>query len=415
MSSAPPPSDWQIYRRAIGLALLGVAGTGALVGMGAGVEPARILLSRFAAPTTPALEQRSEPDRVEPAPLTEPLRRKGFHECNPHDPIGLGPYAPYRNLNVGRITIPQKGAYTDDMGYDVLVHFHGQSPVRKTLVQVARGVAYVGIDKGLGSGPYSTAFAQADLFRTLLRSIGGALKKHAGDERAHIRNLGLSAWSAGYGAINEILKYDADRVDAVILLDGLHAAWNPATTKRDGSLRSLSRATLDPTFRFAERALQGEKLFVFSHSQVDPERYPSTEATANLLLSELALERSPVDPGPDPFGQIGSAEWAGFHLWSFLGKNEAAHCTHIRHMARAVQLVEQSWNTPAMDRNVPHTPAPKLGGPDGEDGMTFELVDAGPSSPRPPELSAAAALLPPDDPPLPPPREPTAHEDSPQE
>ena len=27
-------------------------------------------------------------------PLTPALRQKGFHECNPHDPLGLGPYAP---------------------------------------------------------------------------------------------------------------------------------------------------------------------------------------------------------------------------------------------------------------------------------------------------------------------------------
>jgi hypothetical protein len=404
----PLPSDGQIYRRAIGIAALGIAGTVAIVGVGAGVEPARIMLSRFAAPSTPALEQRATPLLVEPAPLTEALRRKGFHECNPHDPIGLGPYAPYRNLNVGRIAIPQKGAYTDDMGYDVLVHFHGQSPVRKSLVQVARGVAYVGIDKGLGSGRYSTAFAKPELFRLLMRSIEGALKKHAGDERAHVRHLGLSAWSAGYGAVNEILKYDADRVDAVVLLDGLHAAWNPATTKRDGSLRSLSRRTIEPTFRFAERALRGEKLFVFSHSQVDPEKYPSTQSTANLLLAELQLERQPVEPGDDPFGQIGGVDRAGFHLWSFRGKNEAAHCTHIRHVARAVQLVERSWNTPSMDRDVPPTPAPKLGAPDGEDVVALELADAGAS--RLIESVHETALLLDEDPPLPPPSEPTASE-----
>jgi hypothetical protein len=406
----PPPTDWQIYRRAIGLAILGVAATAAIVSVGAGVEPARIALARFVAPTTPALEPRSEP-MLEPEQLTEPLRRRGFHECNPHDPIGLGPYAPYRNLNVGRIAIPQRGAYTDDMGYDVIVHFHGQSPVRKTLVQVARGVAYVGIDKGLGSGRYSNAFGNRDVFRTLLRSIDGALKKHAGDERAHIRQLGLSAWSAGYGAINEILKYDADRVDAVVLLDGLHAAWNPATRKRDGSLGSLSSGPIEPTFRFAERALRGEKLFVFSHSQVDPEKYPSTEATANLLLAKLGLERRTLDPGDDPFGQTGHAERAGFHLWSFRGKNEAAHCTHIRHAARAIQVVERSWSTPAMDRNVAPTPAPKLGGPDGEDTVPLQVVDAGVSDLLEPAY-AAAALLAPDDPPLPPPREPTAHEQS---
>ena len=410
----PAPSDWQIYRRALGIGALGLAGTAALVGIGSAVDPVSVALARFTAPEPAPVSPRERP-ALAAAPLTDALRAKGYHECNPHDPIGLGPYAPYRNLNVGRIAVPQQGAYTDDMGYDVVVHFHGHSPVRKTLVQVAHGVAYVGIDKGLGSGRYSNAFAKPDVFRSLLRSIEGALEKHSGDERAHIRKLALSAWSAGYGAVNEILKYDADRVDAVVLLDGLHAAWNPAARKRDGSLGSLSSQTVAPTFAFARRALAGEKLFVMTHGQVDPEKYPSTEATANLLLSELGLERESVAPGDDPFGQIGTVDEGGFHLWSFRGRNEAAHCTHISHVARAVRLLEETWATPSMNRDVPFTPAPKLGTSDGEEAPVLELVDGGAppadepaeapiaeqpvAGPSPPAAAAPAAVAPAEAPP----------------
>src|SRR5690606_23846595 len=129
------------------------------------------------------------------------LRQRGYHECYPHDPLGLGPYAPYRNLSMGRILIPERGGHTEDMGFDVLVHFHGHEPLRKTLVQVARGVVYVGIDRGLGSGPYADAFAAPGSFERLRASITRALQKHSGDPRAHIRHLALSAWSAGYGAV----------------------------------------------------------------------------------------------------------------------------------------------------------------------------------------------------------------------
>lgn len=403
-SKPPRPTDGQIFRRALGIALAGLAGTAALVGVGSAVEPASLALARFKPLSSPRVEPANDDVLLQPAPLTEVLRRKGFHECNPHDPIGLGPYAPYRNLNVGRIAIPQKGGFTDDMGYDVVIHFHGHSPVRKTLVQVTRGVAYVGIDKGIGSGRYSNAFAKPDTFRTLLRSIEGALVKHAGDERAHIRKLALSAWSAGYGAVNEILKYDADRVDAVVLLDGLHAAWNPAASKRDGRLASLSSQTVKPTFDFARRALEGDKIFVMTHGRVDPEKYPSTEATANLLLSELGLERTPLDAGDDAFHQTATVDRNGFHLWSFAGRNEAAHCTHIRHAARAVQLLEAAWSTPRMDRNVAFTPAPKLGAPDAEEEAPLLLVDGGAMPAEEPLLETSAALtLPPTEeaPPLP--------------
>lgn len=307
----------------------------------------------------------TRPD-LSPEALTDALRAKGFHECNPHDPMGLGPYAPYRNLSMGRIAIPQKGGHTADMGFDVLIHFHGHSAVRKTVVQVAGGIAYVGIDKGLGSGPYSKAFERSDVFPTLLRSIEGALKQHTHDEGAHIRHVGLSAWSAGYGAVNEILKHGDERVDAVILLDGLHAAWNPAAPKRDGSLRSLTSQTLTPTFEFAKKALHGEKIFIFSHSGVDPEKYPSTSSTADLLLHELGLSRTPVPETAGKFHQKSGADQQGFHLWSYAGTNEYAHCAHIPLIKRALGIVETAWNTPLMDRNVPNTPAPKLGGGDEE-------------------------------------------------
>jgi hypothetical protein len=43
-------------------------------------------------------------------------------------------------------------------------------------------------------------------------------------------------------------------------------------------------------------------------------------------------------------------------------------------------LIEQAWGTPAMNRDVPFTPAPKLGGGDGEEPTPIlELVpDLGP-------------------------------------
>ena len=354
------PSDGAIYRRALSIGLAGLGLVAVLVGMGSRSKGSE-RLERVAAPTVDAELIKPDVPELEPAPLTDALRKKGFHECNPHDLIGLGPYTAYKNLYMGRIAIPQKGGHTDDMGYDVVIHFHGHSAVRKTVVQVARGVAYVGIDKGLGSGKYSNAFQRPDIFPKLLSSIESALKSYTHDDGAHIRHVLLSAWSAGYGAVNEILKHGDDRVDAVVLLDGLHAAWNPAHPRHDGTIASLSSQPLEPTFRFAKKALEGEKIFIFTHSDVDPVQYPSTHATADLLLSELGLTRTPLGTTDDPFGEVARVDQNGFHLWSYKGRNEAAHCSHISHITEALHLIEGAWDTPAMDRNVPFTPAPKLG------------------------------------------------------
>lgn len=295
--------------------------------------------------------------------LTSALRARGYHECNPHDPIGLGPYDPYRNVRVrGRMLLPQQGGHTDDFGFDVLIHFHGHEPVRKTLVQVARGISYVGIDLGIQSGPYMKAFQTPGTFEILRQSIEQALRDKTGDERAHIRNLGLSAWSAGYGAVNEILKSSDHGVDAVALLDGLHAGYDPSVGVAPGGARPLSPLNIGPILDFARQAKRGEKLFIFTHSQVDPVSYPSTEKTANLLLQELALEREPVRETNVPFSLTGRAEHKGFHIWSYAGGDTKAHCQHIRFIAPIVRdILEPRWKTPPMDRDVPFTKAPRLG------------------------------------------------------
>lgn len=294
-----------------------------------------------------------------PAPLTAELRKKGFNECNPPDPIGFGPYMPFARCGMGHIALPQRGGHTADFGYDVILHFHGAPPIRKTLVQVARGVVFVGVDLGIGSGKYSNAFKAREAFPALRRSIERALKRHSGNANAHIRHLALSAWSAGYGAVNEILKHGDEGIDAVVLLDALHAGWDPSR-RRDGTVNSLSSAFIAPTVEFARRALRGEKLFVFTHSYVDPVSYPSTSLTAQLLLKELDVTRKAVAIPDGSLTQEWAVDQAGLHVWSYHGHDELTHCAHISLMARVLRdILEESWDTPEMDRTVPPSQLPR--------------------------------------------------------
>jgi hypothetical protein len=251
--------------------------------------------------------------------------------------------------------------------------------MRMTLVQVAKGVAFVGVDLGNGSGPYSDSFASAQAWPNMRDAIEDSLRAHSGDARAHIRHLGLMAWSAGYGAVNEILKHYTDEVDAVVLLDGLHAAWDvrqapallPEAMAFNFNLNAANRSAsnkvvagpIAPTVEFARLAAAGEKIFVFTHSNVDPMLYPSTGDTARFLINELGLTENPIPADADPFGLKAAVDVLGFHLWSYRGNDKPAHCTHLNHVDRAVRdILEPAWDTPAMDRNVPPTPAPQLGG-----------------------------------------------------
>jgi hypothetical protein len=262
---------------------------------------------------------------------------------------------------MGRIAIPQKGGHTKDFGYDVIVHFHGLNAMRMTLTQVARGVTFAGVDLGIASGAYSEPFTSPELWPALKRSIESALKAQSGNERAHIRHLALSAWSAGYGAVNEILKRDMGGIDAVILLDGLHAAWDPKH-RNHLSGDDVTPGPIAPTLEFARRALAGEKIFIFSHSEVDPVTYPSTRLTADMFMRELGLKWHATNKVPDRFGLYGTVDTRGVHIWSYRGNDKPAHCTHLTHIDQAVRdIIEPAWRTPAMDRNVEPTPGPKLG------------------------------------------------------
>ena len=317
-------------------------------------EPAAALLGALRLPRVPAeLPGSRKPLRLEP--LTPELRQKGFHECNPHDPLGLGPYAPYERLSLGRALIPQKGGHTADMGFDVLVHFHGGEPVRKALVQVTRGLTLVTVDLGMGGGGYSKMLGAPGTFPHLLMSIEGALKRKTGDSRAHIRHLALSSWSAGSVAINKILEQHHNGIDAVIILDGMHAGYKP-NVRKVPELANLEVAFIKPALEQARCAARGETTFVLTHSQIDPGTYPGTNISADLLLDQLGLQRKKLDPGDDPFGQVSTVDVKGLHVWGFRGGNEAAHCIHLSLIGRiANEILERQWNTPPMDRTVPPT------------------------------------------------------------
>jgi hypothetical protein len=362
----PVRRDGPIVRRVMAVCLVGVGGALAVAltgweGTRALLRRAHVLPQAVVAPEPVVLPTR------EARPLTIEDRQRGFHECMPPD-RGYGAYAPWRSLSMGRLLLPQKGGHTDDMGFDVLVHFHGQDPVRKTLVHVARGIAFVGIDLGNGSGAYDTAFPSAAVYTTLRESIVRELRAHTGDERAHIRHLALSSWSAGYGAVNAILRNGADDVDAVVLLDSLHASFDPRGP-RNGRVESVTDIVVAPTFAFAERAAKGQGTLFMTYSHVDPVQYPSTSLTAAFLMQKLALEPpTPVTDGPPgPHRLESRLDAGGIHLRQYAGRDEAAHCDHTTHIAEAVRdVLEPAWNTPPMDltvaaANIAPSPIPRKG------------------------------------------------------
>ncbi len=85
------------------------------------------------------------------------------------------------------------------------------------------------------------------------------MQKRTGVANARARRVGLSAWSAGYGAVQNILAQPSaqKRIDSVILLDGLHCGYAKG---------SISELQIQSFIDFAELAAGGRRFMLVSHS-----------------------------------------------------------------------------------------------------------------------------------------------------
>lgn len=251
------------------------------------------------------------------------VRARGINPCLTPDP-GFGPYTKWdRSTIVGQMIIPKDGI-AESGDFDVMIHFHGHEAARKEWVQAIKGPVLVGIDLGNGSGAYEDHFTSARAFGDLLESIEKGVAKRTGNGSAHIRRIGLSAWSAGYGAIQEILRFreQRDSIDSVILLDGLHSGFN----------EQLRSAQLAPFVQFAREAVRRHKLMFVSHSSIIPPTYASTTETSNYLVWKVGGEPTPSRPRPgDPMGLelISRFSQGNFFVRGYAGNAALDHCAQV--------------------------------------------------------------------------------------
>ena len=198
----------------------------------------------------------------------------------------------------GVFYIPQAFTARDDGQYDLAIHFHGNTELVVQSFEAVQLDAVVAVlNLGNGSGPYEDKFANPAAFQEVLARAQEALVQQ-GLPHPKLRRIALVGWSAGYGAVIRILDHpaDADRVDAVILLDGLHTSYREGTQIVDG----LKIASVIP---FAKRAMTGEKLFLINHSDIDPVTYLSVHATTDYVLKELGIERHSME-GTTPYPKL---------------------------------------------------------------------------------------------------------------
>jgi hypothetical protein len=240
------------------------------------------------------------------------------------------------------VTVPQ--LCRDANGrYDLVVHFHGApETVEPVFQRAAIDAVFVVVNLGVGSGPYEDAYLQDGSLARLLTEIDQVVAKACPHPTGGRGRLALSAWSAGYGAAYRVLanKNDRELVDAILLADGLHAGF------LDKFRQKLNDAQMAPFDAFAERAVDGSKLFGITHTGIVTPSYASTTETARYLIDRRGLERREVDePGPRASMKLTSrADGGAFHVRGYAGRDTDAHCDHLYALGDTLySMLRERW------------------------------------------------------------------------
>jgi hypothetical protein len=258
-----------------------------------------------------ALARAQQPQN--PSPMVEHAR--AHQRLKEETPLGRP-----EPLEIGTLFVPESLAHK--RAAPLLIFFHGG----KWLPEVAAArnrMAAISIQIGAGSGVYVRAFTDQQRLQNLLREA----EQKAGMKLAP---LTLGGWSAGCGAIREILKSPEAyaRADRVLAIDGIHTDYAEG---KPGPLESkLGTENLENWVRLARDAMAGAKRFLITHSEIFPGTFASTTETADYILAQLNLKRRPVVRwGPMHTQVLSEARVGRFLLLGFAGNTAPDHVDQL--------------------------------------------------------------------------------------
>ncbi len=217
---------------------------------------------------------------------------------------------------------------------DLLVHFHGAASVVTKQFNDAHIDAVLCLVNFNGlSSAYATPFQNADRFQGLLdRAMSQLRKRGKADKQTKLGRMCVSSFSAGYGAVREILKTPShfSRIDGLLAADSIYAG-----VVTDGSERRVNQRQMNDFLRFARLATENKKTFLITHSYLETS-YASTVETADYLLDALNIDRHEVQHADSPLPrQVNRASKGCFTVLGYEGKQGEDHLQHLRQIGRA--------------------------------------------------------------------------------
>jgi hypothetical protein len=284
-----------------------------------------------------ARAQTPAPASQNPSPMVEHTRAHGRLEARMPDGISRTFTGPQAKPAV--LFIP---AATKDAGaLRLVVSFLGAAFVPAQAVASLGGNHVVAaINIGAGSGTYDRAFSDPAVFDTLLATIARETTAAMG-KPASFREIILVGFSAGHGAIRAILRDSSHfaKVDAILLLDGMHTSYVPEGTVMEKG-GTLDERNLEGWVRFGRAATRGEKRFVVTHSEIFPGTFASTTETADYLVQQLGLKRVPVLKwGPRGMQQLSEVMSGGLAILGFAGNTAPDHIDQLHAMPELLRMV----------------------------------------------------------------------------
>lgn len=193
------------------------------------------------------------------------------------------------DLPLASMLVPAGFTPAADGSVPLCVHFQGAVyAAEENFARMQRGgVLIASTIRGLSSA-FATPYRDPRAFAELLAAGERELAAHCGRPAGGIRfaPIAITFWSAGYGAVREILR-DPDlygRIDALISADSIYAEVVAP------GVRAPRIEQMVDFLRFAQDAARGQRTFVLVHGSYATE-YASTAETASLLCAGVAAGR----------------------------------------------------------------------------------------------------------------------------
>ncbi len=234
--------------------------------------------------------------------------------------------------------VPEAWNQSAHKNISLTIHFHGE-PWFVIEEHLRRGLRepLLCVSLGQGSTVYRKPFEDGQKFSQVLSQVEKQLQVQIGA-------VDITSFSAGYGAVREIVKSPENRriIRRIVLCDSLYASFATGSTTRPAA------ENIDPWIPFAKLAAAGKKTFVLTHSQVPTATYANTAQCAAALIEAVGGSKIIVPSGSIPatldpeFPLLTRSDVGHFHVFGYDGADAQAHLTHIRHLADVWKALDEA-------------------------------------------------------------------------